>query len=119
MTVSKTYVSNRELGLNVNGVKVPFQHRGAIVPMEQDSDSHVVNDGGHIRPKKGQTAWRVHCDHRGDFGGFELSFGPTISRTVMPGISKVDFTVSADHVVHVSHVGMNSGWGPLIITRVY
>ena len=119
MSASKTYASNRELGLNSNGVRVPFQHRGAIPPMAEGSDSHVVNDGGILKPKKDQKAWRVHCDEPGDFGGFDLAFGPNIFRSVMPGAAKVDFTVPADHGVHVSHVGMQSGWGPLFITRVW
>jgi len=115
----KTYASNRELGLNSNGVRVPFQHRGAIPPMAEGSDSHVVNDGGILKPKKDQKAWRVHCDEPGDFGGFDLAFGPNIFRSVMPGAAKVDFTVPADHGVRVDHVGMQSGWGPLIISRVF
>ena len=119
MSASKTYATYSELGLNSNGVRVPFQHRGAIPPMAEGSDSHVVNDGGILKPKKDQTAWRVHCDEPGDFGGFDLAFGPNIFRSVMPGTAKVDFIVPADYGVQVSHVGMQSGWGPLLITRVW
>ena len=119
MTASKTYASNRELGLNSNGVRVPYQHRGAIQPMAEGSDSYVVNDAGTIQARRGQKAWRVHCDEPGDFGGFDLTFGPNTFRSVMPGVAKVDFTVPADNDVKVDHVGMKSGWGPLIITRVW
>ena len=69
MTASKTYATNRELGLNSNGVRVPYQHRGAIQPMAEGSDSYVVNDAGTIQARRGQKAWRVHCDEPGDFGG--------------------------------------------------
>ena len=41
MSASKTYATNRELGLNSNGVRVPFQHRGAIPPMAEGSDSYL------------------------------------------------------------------------------
>lgn len=119
MTASKTYASNREQGLNANGVKVPFQHRGTIQPMAKGSDSYVVNDAGTIQAKRGQQGWRVYCDEPGDFGGFDLTFGPHLYRSVMPGTAKVDFTVPADHGVRVDHVGMQSGWGPLVITRVW
>ena len=54
MTASKTYATNRELGLNSNGVRVPYQHRGAIQPMAEGSDSYVVNDAGTIKPEGGK-----------------------------------------------------------------
>ena len=119
MTASKTYATNRELGLNSNGVRVPYQHRGAIQPMAEGSDSYVVNDAGTIQARRGQKAWRVHCAEPGEFGGVDLTFGPNIFRSVMPGVAKVDFTVPADNGVKVDHVGMQSGWGPLSITRVW
>ena len=42
-----------------------------------------------------------------------------VSTGTSPGTVTLDFTVPADYGVHVSHVGMQSGWGPLFITRVW
>ena len=118
--VSKTYVSNKELGLNLNGVRVPHQHKGAIRASAPGSPNFVANDGGHIRPYSKQTGWRVRCAQVGTSGGFEISVGNHQHRTILPGMAPVDFTLEELALVRVEHIGMLSReWGALVISRVF
>ena len=54
MTASKTYATNRELGLNSNGVRVPYQHRGAIQPMAEGSALMSSTTRGLFKPEGGK-----------------------------------------------------------------
>ena len=116
----KTYASNKELGLNANGIKVPFFNKGPIPPTTPQSPHHVANDGGQIRVIKGQTGWQVRCAQVGSCGGFDISVCSAISKTLMPGIvDQIDFTVGVAENLRVDHIGMLcQDWGALVITRV-
>ena len=119
MSAYKSY--ERDPTLNQNGVRVPYFNKGPIPPSTPQSPHHVANDGGHIRVQKGQTGWWIRCAQVGSCGGFDISIGSTISKTLMPGIvGQVDFTVDVAENLKVEHVGMLSrDWGALVITRVF
>ena len=117
----KSYATNKELGLNANGIKVPFFNKGPIPPSAPQSPHHVANDGGHIRVQKDQTGWQVRCSQVGSCGGFDISIGSAINKTLMPGITdQVDFSVDVAENLKVDHIGMLSrDWGALVITRLF
>jgi len=119
--VSKTYASNKELGLNLNGVRVPHQHKGAIPPSAPKSHHHIANDGGWIRPLIRQTGWRVRCAQVGTCGGYDISVGSHVHKAFLPGmVDSVDFTVDEPGLIKVEHIGMLSNdWGALVISRVF
>lgn len=107
--------------LNANGIRVQFSRKGAIPPSAPQSPHHVANDGGQIRVQKGQTGWRIRCAQVGSCGGFDISIGKGMSKTLMPGIvDQVDFTVDVAESLKVEHIGMLSrDWGALVITRLF
>ena len=118
MTASKTYASNRELGLNVNGVHPQLQHKGSIPASAPGSPHHIVNIGGHIRPIKGQTGWRIRCDQVGTDGGYEFTVGSN-SHTVMAGeMGAFDFVVDQAQLLRVEGLGMLAGWAAIVVTRL-
>ena len=121
MSTSKTYATNKELGLNHNGVKEQARNKGAIPPSAPKSPHHIANDGGHIRPSKRQKGWHVQCAQVGSCGGFELSIGNYQHRAIVPGIvDRVDFTVDCPELIKVDHIGMLCrDWGALVISRVF
>lgn len=116
---SKTYATNKELGLNVNGVHVPHQNKGAIKPSAPGSQHFIANDGGYIRPLAKQKGWRVRCAQVGSFGGFEISVGNHQHRSILPGMVPVDFTSEEMAIIKVEHIGMLCDWGALVISRVF
>ena len=119
MTWSKTY--DRDPTLNQNGVRVQYFNKGPIPPSAPQSSHHIANDGGQIRVHKDQVGWRVRCAQVGSCGGFDISIGSTISKTLMPGIvGQIDFTVDVAENLKVEHVGMLSqDWGALVISRLF
>ena len=121
MSVSKTYMTNKELGLNQHGVKPPKKTKGIIPPSAPKSPHHIANQCGTIRPCKRQTGWRVRCSQVGSQGGFELTVGNHIHKTIMPGMgSQVDFTIDYNEIIRVDHIGMQSlDWGVLVVSREY
>ena len=121
MPCSKTFASNKELGLNNNGVKEQPKNKGAIPPSAPKSPHHIANGGGFIRPCKKQTGWRVKCSQVGSHGGFELTVGNHVHKTIMPGIvGQVDFTIDCNEMIRVEHIGMQSlDWGVLVVSREY
>nr|WP_115093677.1 hypothetical protein [Synechococcus sp. UW106] len=121
MSIRKTYATNKQLGLNVNGIQVPYQHKGAIPPSAPKSPHHIANDGGWMRPLVRQTGWRVQCAQVGSCGGYEITIGTGIHKTILPGMGdKVDFTVDEPGVIRVEHIGMLCrDWSALVISRVY
>ena len=120
MPCSKTFATNKELGLNHNGVKEQAKNKGAIPPSAPKSPHHIANGGGFIRPCKKQTGWRVRCSQVGSHGGFELTVGNHVHKVVMPGMgTEVDFTVDCPELIRVEHVGLRSlDWGVLVVSRV-
>ena len=119
MTASKTYASNRELGLNVNGVVEQYRNKGSITASAPGSPHHIVNDGGSIRPHRDQVGWRIRCDQVGTDGGYEFTFG-TNTQTVMAGeVEAFNFTVDGALQLRVEHIGMVSGFGAIVATRLF
>ena len=109
MTASKTYATNRELGLNANGVAEQYRNKGSISASAPGSPHHIVNDGGSIRPHRDQVGWRIRCDEVGTDGGYEFSIGPSTTQTVMAGeVEAFNFTVD----VPFSSALNTSGWSP-------
>ena len=118
MSPFKTYASNRELGLNVNGVHPQLQHKGSIPASAPGNPHHIVNIGGHIRPIKGQTGWRIRCDQVGTDGGYEFEVGSN-THTVMAGeVEAFNITVDVPLHLRVEQIGMVSGWGAIVATRL-
>ena len=118
MTASKTYATNRELGLNANGVAEQYRNKGSIPASAPGSPHHIVNDGGSIRPIKGQTGWRIRCDQVGTEGGYEFTVGSN-SHTVMAGEMEVfDFIVDQALLLRVEQIGMVPGWGAIVAKRL-
>ena len=74
-----------------------------------------------FRVIKGQTGWRVRCAQVGSCGGFDISIGSAINKTLMPGIvDQVDFSVDVAENLKVEHIGMLSrDWGALVVTRLF
>ena len=119
MSGLKSY--GRDPILNVNGIRVPYFNKGTIPPSAPQSPHHIANDGGHIRVQKGQTGWRIRCEQVGSCGGFDISIGKCMSKTLMPDIvGQVDFTVDVVENLKVEHVGMLSrDWGALVVSRLF
>ena len=116
----KTFFNNKDRGLNVNGVQVPYQNKGSIPPSEPGSCHHICNEGGWIKPAVKQKGWRITCSQTGSCGGFEVSVGINIHRELLPEVDQFDFTVEGVSIIRISHIGMlSSDWGDLIITRVF
>lgn len=120
-SASKTYASHQELGLNHNGVRTPYQSKGAISPSAPGSPHHIANDGGYIRSLKNQKGWRVQCSQVGKCGGFEVSVGHHNHKTIFPGmVDQVDFTIEEQAILKVEHIGMlGNDWGALVVSRVF
>ena len=117
---SKTYATNRELGLNINGVVEQHRNRGSIPAGALGSPHHSVNDGGTIRPNRDQVGWRIRCDQVGTDGGYEFSIGPSTTQTVMSGeLEAFNFTVDLPLQLRVEHIGMVSGFGAIVATRLF
>ena len=118
MTASKTYASNRELGLNTNGVVEQYRNKGSIPASAPGSPHHIVNDGGSIRSAKDLTGWRIRCDQVGTDGGYEFEVGSN-SHTVMAGeMGAFDFVVDQAQLLRVEGLGMLAGWAAIVVTRL-
>ena len=119
MSAYKSY--ERDPTLNVNGIRVPYFNKGPIPPSTPKSPHHVANDGGHIRLIKGQTGWRIRCAQVGSCGGFDISIGNGMGKSILPGmVGQVDFTVDIAEHVKIEHIGMLiRDWSALVITRLF
>ena len=114
----KTYATNRELGLNINGVVEQHRNRGSIPAGAPGSPHHSVNDGGTIRPNRDQVGWRIRCDQVGTDGGYEFEVGSN-SHTVMAGeMGAFDFVVDQAQLLRVEGLGMLAGWAAIVVTRL-
>ena len=115
----KTYASNRELGLNVNGVVEQYRNKGSISASAPGSPDHIINDGGCIRSHCDQVGWRIRCDQVGTDGGYEFTFG-TNTQTVMAGEAEAfNFIVDGALQLRVEHIGMVSGFSAIVATRLF
>jgi len=114
----KTYTTNRQLGLNANGVAEQYRNKGSIPASAPGSPHHIVNDGGSIRSAKDQKGWRIRCDQVGTDGGYEFEVGSN-THTVMAGEAEA-FNITVDVPLHlrVEQIGMVSGWGAIVATRL-
>ena len=116
---SKTYATNRELGLNINGVVEQHRNRGSIPAGAPGSPHHSVNDGGTISPNRDQVGWRIRCDQVGTDGGYEFEVGSN-THTVMAGeVEAFNFPVDLPLQLRVEHIGMVSGFGAIVATRLF
>ena len=114
----KTYATNKELGLNNHGVIPQHRHSGTIPASAPGSRHYIINNGGSIRVTKGQTGWRFRCEQVGTHGGYEFTVGSTC-RTVMAGeIKAFDFTIDQALLLRIEQIGMVSGWGAIVATRL-
>ena len=105
MSWSKSYEYDPRV--NANGIRVQYVNKGSIPPTAPQSPHHVANDCGQIRAHKDQKGWQVRCAQVGSSGGFDISIGKGISKTVLPGIvDQVDFTVDIAKHVKIEHIGM-------------
>ena len=120
MSASKTYATNRELGLKANGVVEQYRNKGSIPASANGSPHHIVNDGGSIRPHRDQVGWRIRCDEVGTDGGYEFSIGPSTTHTVMSGeLEAFNVTFDVPLQLRVEHIGMVSGFGAIVATRLF
>ena len=118
MSASKTYASNRELGLNTCGVAEQYRNKGSIPASAPGSPNFIVNDGGSIWSAKDQTGWRIRCEQVGTDGGYEFEVGSN-THTVMAGeVEAFNITVDVPLHLRVEQIGMVSGWGAIVATRL-
>ena len=114
----KTYATNRELALNALGVQEQFRNKGTIRASAPGSPRHVVNDGGTIRSAKEQTGWRIRCDQVGTDGGYEFTVGAN-THTVRAGEAEpFNITFDVPRHLRLEQIGMVSGWGAIVATRL-
>lgn len=107
------------MNLNKYGV-LEGQRPRMLSPTVPKGKHYLANEGGFIRPAKGQTGWRIYCRNVGRYGGFEIDFGGTNPIVIdHHGHRAVDLTIAIPLTVHIRQVGMLSGdWHALVISRV-
>ena len=79
----KTFLSNRELGLNTHGVQEQPIHKGNITATAPGSGVYVVNCGGWIKATMKQRGWRVVCDRLGTHGTYDITVGNTVHQSLL------------------------------------
>jgi len=114
----KTFLSNRDRGLNVHGVEEQPVHKGNVTATAPGSGVYVVNCGGWIKARVGQTGWRVTCDRIGTAGGYDITVGSSVHHSLLDLEAPIDLLIPKAETIRVEQVGMVAGWGPIVVEKV-
>ena len=104
--------------LNSNGVRPQPRRTGTIPPIQKGGSAYLANEGGWVRATAGQKGWRVQCDQIGTAGGYDISVGNFVHRSLLDLEAPVDLLIPKAETIRVEPIGMVGGWGQILVSKV-
>ena len=111
----KTFLSNRDRGLNMHGIQEQPTNKGNITATYPGSGVYVVNCGGCIKATKDQLGWRLTCDRLGTHGTYDITVGNTVHHSLLDLNAPIDLLIPRAETLRVEQIGMVAGWGLSLI----